>query len=158
MFTKTKIASALLAAGLFFGVTNLSLAADRHSHGEQTMVKAKLNAGQKWKGDKHLRKSMGAIRTSIHTRLGEIHENRLPSDEYKKLANEIQTQIDYMVENCHLPEAEDEQLHIILNPIFEGVSEMGSGKNERAGAVKVVKVYNAYGKYFEDSNWAPLGK
>ncbi|MCW9035412.1 MAG: hypothetical protein OQK35_07570 [Alphaproteobacteria bacterium] len=161
MFSKKNLVSSVLAIGLVVGSSGVAYAAsDEHSHDGHGSgdVELTLNAGKKWPGDDSLRKAMGEIRTVMASRLIEIHENRLPAKEYKILAQSVQGQIDYMVENCKLPVAEDEQLHIVLNPIIEGIEAMEEGANPRSGAVKIVKAHNAYGKYFNHPGWKPLGK
>ena len=160
MFTKRNLVSALLAIGLTLGISGGAVAAESHSHDGHDAGKMELTLddGKKWKGDDSLRKAMGEIRVAIASRLDEIHENRLPAKEYKALAKSVQGQIDYMVENCDLPVAEDEQLHIVLNQIIEGIDEMEEGSHPRNGAVKIVQAHNAYGKYFKHLGWQPLGK
>ncbi len=161
MLNRKNLISYILAIGLVFGLSGIASAAtEEHSHDDHnsSSLELTLNAGKKWQGDNSLRKAMGKIRVVMASRLGEIHENKLPATEYKVLAKSIQGQIDYMVENCKLPVAEDEQLHIVLNPIIEGIEEMEEGANPRGGAVKIVKAHNAYGKYFTHPGWQPLGK
>lgn len=161
MFTRKPLVFSLLAIGLVLGLPGVAAAAtEEHSHDghEAGSMELTLDAGKKWRGNDHLRKAMGEIRVAIASRLGEIHENNLPAREYKTLATSVQGQIDYMVENCNLPEAEDEQLHIVLNQIIEGIGEMEEGSEPRSGAVKIVQAHNAYGKYFEHPGWQPLGK
>ena len=121
-------------------------------------MKLTLDAGKKWQGNDELRKAMGEIRVAMSSRLGEIHENKLPTEAYKVLATSVQGQVDYMIEHCDLPEAEDEQLHIVVNQIVEGIDEMEEGSQPRNGAVKIVQAHNTYGKYFKHQGWQPLGK
>jgi hypothetical protein len=160
MSVSSKFAPALVAFGLVLGVASGALAAESHSHdghGAATL-ELKLNAGAKWQGDAAMRESMADIRAAIAARLGEIHENRLPAGQYKALASTVQGEIDYMVENCKLPIEVDEQLHVVLGQVIDGIGEMEDGENPRAGAVLIVKALNAYGEHFEHPGWQPLGK
>ena len=45
------------------------------------------------------------------------------SDKNKALAN-VQKHIDYVVGNCKLPEEVGQQLHVVLEQILDGISEM----------------------------------
>jgi hypothetical protein len=161
LFTRKNLISSLFAIGLVLGLSGVaSAASEEHSHdghgaGDTVLM---LDAGNKWHGDDSLRKAMGEIRVAMASRLGEIHENKLPASEYKSLADSIQGQVDYMIENCNLPVAEDEQLHVVVNQIVEGIEEMEEGSQPRSGAVKIVKAHNLYGKYFVHPGWQPLGK
>ncbi len=161
MIFRSNLILSLLAAGLVVSLSGAaSAASEEHSHdGHETGVaELTLDAGKKWQGDDSLRKAMGEIRIAMASRLNQIHENQLPAEEYKALAGSIQGQVDYMVENCKLPLAEDEQLHIVLNQIIAGIEEMTAGSQPRNGAVKIVQAHNAYGKYFRHPGWQPLGK
>lgn len=161
MFTRKNLVSFLLAISLVLGMSGVaSAASDEHSHDghDAGAIELTLNAGNKWPGDNSLRKAMGEIRVAMASRLGEIHENKLPVNEYKVLAAAVQGQIDYMIENCKLPTEEDEQLHIVVNQIVEGIEEMEESSQPRSGAVKIVKAHNTYGKYFMHPGWQPLGK
>ncbi len=65
-------------------------------------------------------------------------------------------QTDFMIENCELEPAVDEQFHSVLGQIIEGASEMEEGKQPRQGAVLVVQALNAYGEHFEHPGWKPF--
>lgn len=160
MLTRKNLVSSLLAIGLALGISAGAVAAESHSHDghDASNMELTLNAGKKWQGDDNMRKAMGEIRTIMASHLGEIHEDRLPAQEYKVLATSVQGQIDFMIEKCDLPVEEDEQLHVVLNQIIEGIDEMEESSQPRNGAVKIVQAHNAYGNYFEHQGWQPLGK
>ncbi len=160
MFIKKNLASSLLAIGLSLGISAGAIAAESNSHdghGAGT-VELSLNAGKKWQGSDELRKAMSEIRVVMASRLGEIHENKLPAKEYKTLAASVQGQVDYIIEHCDLPQAEDDQLHIVVDQIFQGIEEMEESSTPRSGAVKIIQAHNAYGTYFEHQGWKALGK
>jgi len=68
-----------------------------------------LNAGAKWQGDDNMIKGMEGIRGAIVPRLAVIHDQT--------------------------PEV-DEQLHMVLEQVLNGVSELQNGPDQRAGAAK----------------------
>jgi len=161
MFTRKNFVSSLLAISLVLGLSGVSSAAtgershDGHKAGAMELT---LDSGRKWQGSDDLRKAMGEIRVAMASRLDKIHKNKLPAKEYKTLAGAIQGQVDYMIEHCKLPVAEDEQLHVVVSQIMEGIDEMEEGSQPRSGAVKIVQAHNAYGKFFNHPGWQPLGK
>lgn len=151
----------LFSIGLAQATSGYALAKEDHAHENHQAggtVALKLNAGQKWHGDKSMITGMTAIQAAMASRLSQIHDDKLPAEEYRRLASTVQKQIDYMVENCRLPEQEDEQLHIVLGQILDGISAMEGDSQPRSGAVKIVQALNAYGDHFEHPNWQPLGK
>jgi hypothetical protein len=60
-----------------------------------------------------------------------------------------------MVENCVLEPAVDEQFHIVLEQVMEGVAALEKGKTQ-PGAVAIVHALDAYGKHFEHPGWQAL--
>lgn len=159
MFRKRHLLFALLAIALA-PLAGEVLAGESHSHEGHAAnaMELRLDAGRKWRGDVSMRQGMIGIRAAMAARLDQIHEDRLAPDEYGALAKVVQKQADYMVENCRLPREVDEQLHIVLGQILEGIGEMEEGPHSRNGAVKIVQALNAYGKHFEHPGWQPLGK
>lgn len=126
---------------------------DGHGASELALT---LNAGQKWQGDDNMHKGMDAIRTVIANNLVAIHADRLSAEDYKALAAAVMEQTDFMIENCKLDPAVDEQLHSVLGQVIEGASDMEEGIEARAGAVMVVEALNAYGEHFVHPGWQPL--
>jgi len=159
MLLRNIILPGILATALL-GATPPALAENSHSHDGHgaASVSLKLNDGKKWQGDQSMLTGMNGIRTAMAAQLGQIHENKLPDAEYKALAGSLQKEIDYMVENCKLSPEVDEQLHVVLEQVIEGIDGMQAGAHPRSGAVKIVQALNAYGKHFEHPGWAPLGK
>ena len=124
-----------------------------HASGELTLS---LNAGNKWQGDENMISGMNAIRASLAPRVSAIHAGNLPAAEYKALATEIQGQADFMVANCKLTPEADEQFHMILGQVLDGVSEMEKGPQPEVGAARIVSALNSYGDYFVHPGWQSL--
>lgn len=144
----------VLGLGLSTGVSWAETAG--HEGHQGAAIELKLNGQAKWQGDENMLKGMDAIRGALATRLSAIHDGTLPSSDYKALAGEIQTQVDFMVANCKLTPEVDEQFHIVLGHVLDGVSGLEGETDPRAGAVLVVEALNAYGTHFEHANWQPF--
>lgn len=156
MLTVKHIAPALFAIAL--SLAPISGIAEGTSHeGHATSEHAlTLNAGAKWQGDDNMHQGMAAIRTALASQLVEIHENRLPAEDYEKLAVEVLNQTNFMIEKCVLEPEVDAQFHIVLGEVIDGASDMEAGDAPRAGAVMIVQALNAYGEHFEHPGWQPL--
>jgi hypothetical protein len=148
------LTSAALALGLAFGTMGVVVAAEPHSHG--AVVQMKLDNGKKWQTDEALRLGMGEIRQAIANSLQPIHDNKFTPAKYDALAANLQKQVDYIVANCKLPEAADEQLHVVLEQVIDGIAEMKAPGQKQQGAIKIVKALDTYGQYFNHAGWQPL--
>lgn len=118
-----------------------------------------LDHGAKWAIDEALGKAMGNIRAAVAASLDEIHNRKLPADGYKALAGTIRSEVAYMVSNCKLEPAADEQLHLIIADLLEAADtmEMSAGNDfRRDGAIQVVGALGNYATYFNDAGWVPL--
>jgi hypothetical protein len=156
MSTIKHIAPALFGIALSLTpVSGFAESTSHDAHGASELVLT-LNAGAKWQGDDNMLKGMDAIRTAMATNLEAIHEDSLPAEDYKTLAAAVMVQTDFMIENCELEPAVDEQLHSVLGQVIAGASDMEAGSEPRAGAVMIVEALNAYGEHFEHPGWQPL--
>ena len=111
-----------------------------------------LNNGAKWQGDQNMITGMTAIHGTMAANLEAIHAGTLPADAGKEIAADIQKQLDFMIENCVLEPKVDEQFHVVLGEVMNGVAALEKGEVE-TGAVTIVQALNAYGEHFEHSGW-----
>ncbi len=130
-----------------------------HDHGAAAPHTIQLNAGKKWSTDDALRQGMGAIRVVVESALPAAHSGKLTPAGYQTLANAIDSQIAYIVGSCKLDPKADEQLHIVIAELADGV-EMIKGKQpgqERAmGVVNLSHTLNTYGKHFNHPGWKAI--
>lgn len=152
-----RLATALIL-GLSPGATGAASATEPAAHAghQASELVLRLNGGAKWQGDDNMIRGMNAIRASISPLVPAIHGKTLPADEYKRLATDIQGQVDFMVANCKLSPEADEQFHVVLAQILDGVSAMDAGLDPEAGAVRIVAALNGYGEYFAHPGWQRL--
>lgn len=155
MFVSKWLVPAVVAIAL--GCAGPSLAVEPHAHGDKAAaVKLRLNHGKKWQTDEALRRGMSEIRAAMAEALTPIHESVFTPAQYDALAARTQGQIDYVVGNCKLPDAADQQLHIVLEQIIDGVAEMKGATRRDQGAAKIVRALSQYGDYFNHAGWQPL--
>lgn len=155
MFRRESFLSAIVVLGLALGAP--AQAAEPHAHGAPgAAVHLRLDNGKKWQTDDVLRRGMTAIRAAVEESLTPIHRKTFKPAQYDALAARIQIQIDDVVGNCKLPEAADQQLHIVLEQIIDGVAKMKAATGRDQGAVRIVEALAQYGKYFDHAGWRPL--
>lgn len=132
-------------------------AAGPHAHDKPAATaQPQLDHGSKWSTDDALRRGMSEIRLAMTHSLAPIHNNAFTPAQYEALATRIQRQLDYVVGNCKLPEQADQQLHLVLEQIIDGVDDMKAGTRGEQGALKVVRALAQYGEYFDHAGWQPL--
>ena len=102
---------------------------------------------------------MSTIRASVSQTLPAAHSGKATAADYDAFGKDVTAQVTYIVENCKLDPKADEQLHIIVADILNGVeaAEGKQGEAKRAsGVVKVAQAANAYGKHFSDAGWQAI--
>ena len=152
--------TAALAVAIFaLGASQPGIAADAHSHAAGAPAKLALDHGKKWATDAPLRQRMGEIRTLMAAQINPIHAGKLAPADYASLGAAIEQKVAAIVAECKLPPAADAMLHLIVADLVAGADVM-QGKatgNPADGAHQVVTAANAYGRYFNDAGWKPLG-
>jgi hypothetical protein len=151
--------AALAAALVALGASHPALAADAHSHAAGAPPKLALDHGKKWTTDAPLRQRMGEIRALMAAQIEPIHQGKLTATQYAALGAAVEGKVAAIVAECRLPPEADAMLHLIVADLVAGADVMqGKAAGEPAdGARKVVTAANAYGRYFDDAGWKPLG-
>lgn len=154
------IRHAALAAVIALAFSAPAFASGGHSHdGHAAEAKLSLNQGKKWQTDEALRKGMENIRGALAADLKAIHNGKLKPEQYDALASKVNGEIAYVVQNCKLDKEADEQLHVVLAQLIEGVEAL-EGKHEgeprRHGAERIAKALDAYSRHFEHPGWKRL--
>ncbi len=148
-----------LAASVAFTAPGFA-AEDAHSHGHGAGdAKLELNHGKQWPTDEPLRKGMESIRGAVAKNVKAIHANKATPGEYEALAKTVSTEVAGIVQNCKLAPDADAQLHLVIGEMMAGAEAMegkAKGETRRAGAERVAKALNAYGKHFNHPGWKAL--
>jgi hypothetical protein len=154
-----KSSTLLLIAGLLTFPGMLAAETVNHDHDAAARDKIELNAGKKWATDEPLRKGMTAIKALVGVAQPAAHAGKLTSVQYDALANDVNAQIAYMVQNCKLDPRADAQLHIVIGDIAMGTETMQGkhpGKRRALGVVEVITALNTYGEYFNHPGWQAI--
>lgn len=134
-------AALALAFGLAFAGP-AAAAGEPHEHGHGAgEAKLVLDHGRKWQTDAPLRKGMENIRAVLATR-----------QKPEALAELVNAEVAYIVQNCKLPEDADAQLHLLIAEILAGADAM-KGEHPREGAERVARALDQYGTFFDHPGW-----
>ncbi len=149
-------ATAGLGLVLSLSLVALPSVAEQHEHHDASSLELQLNAGQKWQTDAPLRQAMTKIGTALNADLDDIHNNKLDAAGYEGLAEQVNQQVAYMVENCQLEPQADAQLHIVIARLVDSAQQMknpSAVQEKRKGAVQLVGALGDYAKYFSDADF-----
>ncbi len=133
------------------------MAGEKHHHKNHEMKKAsiQLNNGELWQTDEHLRNSMEAIRKIIQKNSPTANSSLKP-EVAATIYHKVNEQIDNIIQNCQLSTAADENLHIILANIIEGIDALvdsSETENMRNATAKIIKALDIYAAHFNHPNW-----
>ena len=138
--TIRQAALALAFALAFAGPAAAAGEPHEHGHGAGE-AKLVLDHGRKWQTDAPLRKGMENIRAVLSTR-----------QKPEALAELINAEVAYIVQNCKLPEDADAQLHLVIAELLAGAEAM-KGEHPREGAERVARALDQYGTFFDHPGW-----
>ena len=100
-------------------------------------------AGARWATDAPLRQGMEAMRAAA---VG------APASE---LADVVDAQVAYIIENCSLPPEADANLHLVIEHLIEAAEALRLDDGAR-GRTEVIAALNAYGAHFNHPGWRAL--
>ncbi len=139
-----------------FGMPGLVGAHDHdHSHEKSAPQKLMLKNGHKWATDEALRQGMSRIRAEMAASQPGNQGEKVSLQQYQAMANKVNEQLAFMMQNCKLDKDADAMLHLVLADIIAGVDAM-AGQNwgdARQGAKKVKHALENYATYFNHPGW-----
>ena len=156
---KSTLIHGTLAAALALAFSLPALPAEHAHEHAATGAQLELNQGKKWQTDEALRKGMTNMRAALARDLKAIHANKASDAQYEALATKLNGEVAYVVENCKLDPKADAELHKVIGEVLAGAEAMQGrepGVERRAGAVRVAKALNTYGKFFDHPGWRNL--
>ena len=141
-----------------------ALAQEAHSHTHgltgAAVAQMTLDQGHKWATDAPLRSGMAAIGTVFDRDHPAIHAGTETDAQYDALAERVQSEVNTIVANCHLPPAADANLHYVIADLLQGAAIMRGqvpGRVRHDGAALVHGALIAYATYFDDPQ-VPAGR
>lgn len=159
---KIPFLAALTAAMLILSAPTAAFAEPAPSRGPGAAGGKTLHldpAGRKWATDDVLRQSMAGINRAMRRALPEIGRRRFGAADYRGLAEEIQQQVGEIAENCALGQEADAVLQRVVGELASGAEMMEEARSatRHAGARRVVRALQSYGRYFRHPGWKAAG-
>jgi len=149
-----------LFLGAFLVFAGGAFAAEDHHHDHKKhKASVKLKPGQKYESDAPLRTHMGNIRAQLQTKMSDVHQGKMQSQDYRELSDKIDKSVQSIFKECKLKEEADAALHTILAEIMAGSAAMkseGGSEARAAGFLKIAKGLESYALRFKDPSWKPL--
>ena len=161
---KTPHTIALVVAGTCLSLlTNMSLMAEtgtadahRHGHDEHAASALSLNQGKKWQTDAPLRKGMHHINDAVRNSVDDFHLETLSMQDAKKLAENINGQVNYLIANCKLEPQADATLHVLIGDLLSAADTLSKQPLSNQGLPRIVKVLQLYPDYFDHQGWVGI--
>lgn len=116
-----------------------------HDHGAHHL---KLDHGRKWATDAPLRRGMERIRT-----LRAALSPQADTAELQAFAKGIEEQIEYLIENCKLPQEADETLHVVIGELQDGTGFLTTKGDPAHGLEVIDQALHAYAEHFDHEGW-----
>lgn len=129
-----------------------------HAHGpdDHGVSMLSLNGGKLWATDEPLRIGMQRIRDAVAPALVSYDQGNLHPEQAKALAEAVQGNVTYLIQNCKLAPKADAVLHIFITELMEGVALLSASPSPNGGVAKLAEALREYPKYFDHPGWSPL--
>jgi len=130
--------------------------AGAHDHSDQSASALSLNDGKRWATDEPLRIGMQRIRDAVAQTLATSEPSALPPAQAKVLADTVQKNVTYLIQNCKLEPKADATLHVLINELMAGAAATTANPASGDGALKLTDALREYPKFFDHPGWSPL--
>lgn len=141
------------------GVAGDHAASDAHdAHGiDQSAVLAPPE-GQRWATDEPLREAMERLRASVEKQLAAQEEGSIDAAGSQALAQTVEREVAYMIENCRLPPKPDAALHVLIARMLSAAHDLKESRNDAQAASELARILNTYGEHFDHPGWTALSE
>lgn len=130
--------------------------AGAHDHSDQGVAALSLNDGKRWATDEPLRIGMQRMRDAVAQTLAASEPGSLSPAQAKALADTIQENVTYLIQNCKLEPKADATLHVLINELMAGAAATAASPASGDGEAKLTNALREYPKYFDHPGWSPL--
>lgn len=131
---------AILLAVLWLNACNVKQE-NTHAHSEESHTEnadgvytLQLNNGEKWVADEATKRNVDAM--------AQIVSGDMPADAdtYIAKANELQTALQTMINECRMQGPDHDALHLWLEPLMAHVKQLGGQKDVQSAAMEYNKI------------------
>lgn len=127
--------------------------AHAHAHGDHGAAVLALNHDQRWATDAPLRLGMQRIRDAVAPAGAGLNQ-----EQANVLANAVQENVGYLIQNCQLEPAADANLHLLITEMVEGSAMVAANPSSKEGLMKLTHALAEYPVYFDHPDWHPLAE
>lgn len=145
----TLISGFLLLAGSAGALAQTPISDHQHDDAHAEDATLNLDHGEKWKTDAPLRQGMENINAAVMDAVPAYHQETLTKADSEKLATEISTQVNYLIENCELEPGADATLHVLIGELLTAANKVSVNPMSEQGMPGLVKAMQQYQDYFE---------
>lgn len=130
--------------------------AGAHDHSDHGAAVLSLNDGKLWATDEPLRIGMQRIRDAVAPALANRDQAHPDPEQSKALADTVQENVNFLIQNCKLAPEADAVLHVLITELLEGAALASANSPSGEGVVKLAHALREYPQYFEHPGWSPL--
>lgn len=160
--TRISLLALFLAAGCSKtdnGVAGDHTASDVHAaHGFDHPAVLTPPEGQRWATDEPLREAMERLRSSVEERLAAQENGNVDGAQAQALAQTVEREVAYMIENCKLPPEPDAALHVLIARMLSAAHELKESPAGAEAASELARILNTYGEHFDHPGWTALSE
>lgn len=108
-----------------------------------------LPAGERWDTDAPLRAAMTRIGDAVEQHEPAYADGKLTAENAQALAERVEADVRYMIENCRLAPEPDAALHVLIARMMSAASALKSNPSSPDGIPQLVSVLNNYRATFD---------
>ena len=113
-------------------------------------------AGERWETDEPLRGSMERLRATVEEVLPADESASLDATTAQTVAQTVEREVAFMIENCKLPPEPDAALHVLIARMMSASNGLKNSPPDADGLNELVRVLDDYGAHFDHAGWTPL--
>jgi len=131
---------------------------DEHAHHAVDSDALTPPEGERWETDEALRSSMERLRATVEETLpaDASASGTLDAATAQTVAQTVEREIAFMIENCKLPPEPDAALHVLIARMMSASNGLKKTPPDADGLSELVQALDDYGTHFEHEGWAPI--
>ena len=128
---------------------------ERHSSHEAHSTAVTPPAGERWPTDEPLRAAMTRLQAAVNEALRAHERGTLDATHAQALAQSVEKEVAFMIENCKLPPQADAALHVLIGRMLSAVARLKETPADENALPELAHVLQQYSETFDHPNWTP---
>ncbi len=126
---------------------------DAHAVSAHGMSEAPSPPPGGWATDEPLRAAMNRLSEATQKSAPAYERGELQPGEARALADQVEREVAYMVENCRLEPDADAALHVLIGRMMQAATALRADPSSPAGMPQLHSVLNDYANAFDHPGW-----